>query len=196
MICEKYNCIFIHVPKTGGCSIEHVLDPNVKLDTYSMISRVLGNTELVDKHAKVEKYANSNQFKFAFVRNPWDWLVSYYKWMKLNRDLTTQDFKAWVKANPNPLPHSQHSYISVGGNVIVDFVGRFENLQEDFDKVCDKIGIPRKKLPHKNSSKYIKNAEGKWEVERKHYTEYYDDETKDIVSERYAKDIEYFGYKF
>jgi len=90
----------------------------------------------------------------------------------------------------------QYSYISVGGKVVVDFVGRFENLQEDFDKVCDKIGIPRKKLPHKNSSKYLKNAEGIWELERKHYTEYYDDETKDIVSERYAKDIEYFGYKF
>ena len=61
---------------------------------------------------------------------------------------------------------------------------RFENLQQDFDTFCDKVNIPRQVLPHKNKS------------EHKHYSEYYDNATRKLVEKMYAKDLEYFGYKF
>ena len=71
------------------------------------------------------------------------------------------------------------------GASIVDFVGRFENLQADFAAVCDRIGLHRTGLPHENRS------DG-----RKAYRDYYSEETRDIVARYFKRDIERFGYEF
>ena len=144
-----------------------------------------------------------NYFKFCFVRNPWDLMVSSYNWWirdpkgqprkrKIQNIIMQMSFGDFIKSEysnqVNEVKHlgmGQHySFTDDDGNILVDFIGRFENLQEDFNIVCDKIGIPRQQLPHANKTKH------------KHYTEYYDEETKQIVAEKYAKDIEYFNYKF
>ncbi len=66
----------------------------------------------------------------------------------------------------------------------IDFIGRFENLEEDFQYICEKIGLSNIKLPHENITRH------------KHYTKYYNNETREIVAEIYAKDIKNFGYNF
>ena len=70
------------------------------------------------------------------------------------------------------------------GNMIVDFVGRFENFQSEFNLMCDKWGVSRKRLPHKLKTK------------RESYQKYYTEETRDIIAELYKRDIEAFGYQF
>ena len=189
MISHKCKFIFIHINKTGGTSIEEIL---------KKLSRNLNvKHHFIQKYRKLAdaKHGFENYFKFTIVRNPWDRLLSNYFYKKLNYNNLIQDlsFKKWITNSCDGnysfeyslSRHTQLDWIvDENGEVVVDFIGKFENLQEDFDTICDKIGIPRQKLPHKNKSKH------------KHYTEYYDDETRAIVAEKYAKDIEYFGYKF
>ena len=205
MINHDYKFIFVHIPKSAGNSIK---------ETLGIPKFPGGHFRIRDRqYEKCQKY-----FKFAFVRNPWDRFVSAYSYLKhggigvnhlgynpdlqyfniVNKHDSFTDFiksKCWME-DTQETPHknrsnrpwlhfdSCHEYVIIDGQIGVDFIGKTENLQEDFNTICDKIGIPRQQLPHKNKSKH------------KHYTEYYNDETKEIVAKYYAKDIESFGYEF
>ena len=166
---------------------------------------VLQHLKACQLQEKIGDQVFNDYFKFTFVRNPFSKCLSEYFWEKtyLNESL---NFNDWVKFKLGDLINQsenniimmrqkhnleQYKFIyDTSDNCLVDFIGRFENLQEDFNIVCDKIGIPRQKLPHKNKTKHQNKSN------YKHYTEYYDDETRQIVAEKYARDIEYFGYKF
>jgi chondroitin 4-sulfotransferase 11 len=175
VINDKHKVIFIHVIKTGGISIATALDMKVKqchLSATKIKKKVGGDVW-------------NDYFKFSFVRNPFDKIISQYHYNRGKfgfEDCTFKEYvRAWSKGvKISSCPQFNSYYI----NEPLDFIGRFENLQHDFNIVCDKIGISQKQLPHKNKSKH------------KHYTEYYDDETRQIVAEKFAKDIEYFRYKF
>jgi len=202
MISEKYQATFIHIPKTGGSTISSVLSKHLFKFLPERIKEhkcnVLNPHEWTMKHSRIHELniQHQNFFCFAFVRNPWDLMVSSYNWWTQNVKLSerkdhgqllkTKGFESFIKTNSsyiNECYHGREGQLYWLGDK-ANFIGRFENLQNDFNIVCDKIGIPQQKLPHKNSTKH------------KHYTEYYDNETKSIVAEKYAKDIEYFGYKF
>tara|TARA_B100000287_G_scaffold246987_1_gene232165 strand:- start:204 stop:557 length:354 start_codon:yes stop_codon:yes gene_type:complete len=84
----------------------------------------------------------------------------------------------------NPHTHSQLKFIlGDNGKINMDFIGRYENLENDFKTVCDRIGIQRQ-LPHHKPTKH------------EHYSRYYDEETIDLVYKKYKEEIEYFDYKF
>jgi len=193
MISHKHKFIYTRVAKTASSTIVHLLQKSVEdLERLATDDWVHDKNHVPLWHLKKnipEKEFNL-YFKFGFVRNPWDRLVSAYhysvKWFAINdaQKLNLKkfdNFSSWLREMYTGFNKygSQWSYVRG-----CDFVGKTENLQEDFNIICDKIGIPQQHLPHKNKTNH------------KHYTEYYDDETREIVAEKYAKDIEYFGYEF
>ncbi|MFZ0488401.1 MAG: sulfotransferase family 2 domain-containing protein [Arenicellales bacterium] len=81
----------------------------------------------------------------------------------------------------------QHRFLSdSNGRLLVDYVGRYERLQDDFELICDRIGAPGRRLPMRNKSKY----------RGKRYVDYYTPETIALVRQHYARDIREFGYTF
>lgn len=137
-------------------------------------------------------------FKFAYVRNPWDKVVSHFHYrVQTNQTGLSEgniSFNEWVKrtyGNKDPAFYDkprffmpQLDWISdKSGSLIVDHVGRYENLDQDFSDVCRILEID-KKLPHVRRSSH------------KHYRDYYSDEAKEIIHNWFMKDIEMFGYQF
>lgn len=194
IISHKHKFIYIAIPKTGTTTIHNAfsnldddtlfierLNKNQKDKVNQFIYKHIEATDLEKQIENFDKY-----FKFTFVRNPYaravSWVYYYFRNNKIN--LHEHSFKELIFKCPDWIWTCQRKFIFEDNKNLMNFVGKIENLQEDFNVVCDKIKIPQQQLPHKNKSKH------------KSYTEYYDDETRQIVAEKYAKDIEYFGYKF
>jgi hypothetical protein len=205
MINREHKFIFIHIPKNAGEAISEALGikPSRNQHEFKFETCILDKHETITE-CMVLKKSIENYFRFSFVRNPWDRLVSMWSYSRKRniQPAASVSFEYYIKHQEAILAGAPERYLSNSqrkinvlypqyfyisdwwGNNVMDFVGRFENLQNDFDTICDKIGIPRRIIPQKNSSNH------------KHYTEYYNTETREIVAKKYAKDIEYFGYKF
>ena len=195
MISNIYQCIFIHVPKTAGESIETVLmgHPNWEKDDpkYEGLNLPQDSCQGEDKHYKISQWINHDKFesyfKFSIVRNPWASADSFYKYRK-KRDNFSHTFPEWVKCiNPKfwheflaPLP-----YLLLGDKIGVDFVGKFENLNKDWIYICERLYINTLDLPHKNNSGVSD-----------YYIDHYDQRSKDIVYQHLKRDIEHFNYSF
>jgi hypothetical protein len=210
MISDRHRFIYVHTPKSGGSSIEEVLLKNeIEIDDVNFQKKFwadnlsiklkkkffIGKTDqkFAPHHYTTEmlktEYPNKfkNYFKFTFVRNPWDKVVSEWLYFKKIDPEYNFAFKESINNKSywnKPYPFEEHTWSQVEFASECDYVGRFESLQKDFDTVCEMVGITKQKLPHRNKSKC------------KNYIDYYDDESKEMVAKKYAKDIEYFGYKF
>ena len=228
MLSHEYRCVFVHIPKTAGQSIEQFFLNLHKL-TWSQTDRdrllmrknqdpAKGPSRLA--HMTAEEYYQcghiseqtfNNYFSFAFVRNPWARLVSEYLHKKIDKEMSLKEFVLEGLPHPDPLCDKHRHIIPQSdfifddrGNQIVDFVGRFENLQRDFDHVCRQLGLEDSTLPHRNSSysprrlllRKIRHLFNSQQRVKKHYTEYYDEELFEIVADMYAEDIKRFNYQF
>ena len=128
--------------------------------------------------------------KFAFVRNPWDWQVSEYSYACQSRAhpqhdqvLGFGDFDTYIKHKCESDTRLQCSFIfDTAGERLVQHIGRFETLSDDFSRICNALGL-NETLPHVNASK-----------RKRDWRSYYTDTTYDLVRAAYGLDIETFGY--
>jgi hypothetical protein len=202
---HKNKYIFVHVPKTAGVSILSSVN-----EGGGMWDNVMGHTPISEIRKRHRKEYDE-YFKFAFVRNPWDRIVSAFHFLtnggrgneedqKRQKYLIKNyngDFKKFIKSLPlkkylvklntfYSLHFLEQTYwlCDERGNIDVDFVGKFENLKDDFKRVCKCGGIKSAELSRHNKSTH------------NHYTKYYDEEMINIISELYEKDISLFGYTY
>jgi hypothetical protein len=201
--------IFIHIPKTGGTSIESALCRYLLGAELSEISPrqakycLLPGPGFIHQHCKIREFLGkygprevNEFFQFAFVRNPWDLVASEIFYFQKERHpifhgLSFADsVRRLVSYRGQIWGHDfspQKSYlVDANGRLSNVFIGRFERLQSDFSVICEKLGFPDLKLPHLLQTDH----------ERPMYPELYDDTTRGLVAEHFQEDINEFGYSF
>ena len=163
---KKCNYVFIHINKTGGTSVGKAIGlPTKRHLTIKEVSEIIGFEKL------------DEAFKFTVVRNPWDKVVSHYKYrVKTNQTLMSEKpigFSEWVEKtygenkdsfyydNPRMFQPQVEWLKDASGNILVDKIIKFENLSTDFSELATILNI-EKELPHLNKTN------------RLNYQKYYD----------------------
>ena len=206
IISNLHHFIFVAIPKTGTHSVRQALREHMgpedveqvrlfvqkKLPVPELAELQHGHISLrqLRPHLSAEEF--SAYFKFAFVRNPFDRFVSYCAFMTRAEGQFERDPKGVMRrilSNPSAHRHilfqPQNSFVTgEDGELLADYVGRVEQMQQSYDEVCQMIGIPSRTLDKVNSSR------------RGHYRDYYDPELVDEVAKLYARDLELFGYEY
>ncbi len=216
LISYSHKFIFFHVAKVAGLSIRATLEeyaqepkkfkirrpPKMSGDRpnplYEMWESALIHAKAREARKELPAEVYNNFYKFAFVRNPWDWQISMYHFIlketshikyELVKSMGSfEEYLEWVASTKKPYAKGatklQREMITGDdGELIVDFVGRYETLAQDFHHVCQVLNIEAS-LPHSNRTVH------------RGYQSYYNERTKKIVEEHFKEDIELFGYTF
>ena len=188
MINSNYKFIFLHIPKTAGTSIEKVFGGcRAKHKTIRKMFRDLSRDQI------------DSYFRFTFIRNPYDRIVSLYNYLKAEVS-EFPEFDRWIEETVcvtmnerrnmnNARRHFATYHEWLGDKSMMDtfFIGRFENLQRDFDRVCDIIQHDKVTLPHELKYKCSN---------KRHYSTYYTDHTRDLITTKYQQDLDTFNYSY
>lgn len=216
MIVNECKCIFIHIPKTAGISLTHtIISHVVGYDTSGEIGHLSNDLKYkfslrnAQKHKQAKYYVPTDiskkqwdeYYKFAFVRNPWDRVVSEFHWRQerpSEKHKPPRNFKNFItyckfriESSPKAKRdiywthgQTQKSYVTNNkGMIILDDIFHFEKINEAIKVLQTKLDIPLK-LKRYNTSKHH------------HYRDYYNDTTKKMVFDLYKEDIELFDYEF
>ncbi|QIK76683.1 sulfotransferase family 2 domain-containing protein [Nocardioides piscis] len=208
LISDERRMLFVHIPKTGGASIEQLLREACP------DARTVGK----QRHARLRRILTQHpelgdHWSFGFVRNPWARMVSWYSMIETwdrrwgpasgrpqdrqwgsTRDgnplwravAEYADFEEFVLRGTSELERlamPQLDYL-VAGDRRADFIGRTESLGDDMAHVQRTLGLPVTPIPRRNTTSHGS------------YRDYYSPEARDRIGEVYARDIAEFGYDF
>ena len=197
MISFQKRFLFVHIPKTGGNSIQSVL---ARYSEDELVRQRPGQDGIerfgirsqynLHKHARLIEYRDAlsdrfdELFKFTCVRNPWERMLSLYFTPGQGRKWDRRAFEKMLRKTP-----SAADYLRLSGDDIDPFknvnrILRFENLATEFASLCRDIQVTPVPLPHYNRS------------EREKYVKYYDADLRDWVAELFGEEIARFGYRF
>lgn len=212
IISHSKKFIFIHIQKNAGTSITRYLDKHL---TYRDI--VVGGTEFgeniqpffrkkyhINKHSYSKKIKAltgdevwNDYFSFSFVRNPWSRMVSLYTWCRKKKHkydicqeaINSGSFSEFIRGECfSKLPQQLDYFTDYNGEMIVNFVGKQESIQDDFEYICNKISVP--------SPDMLKNKWNQSNPEQDYRKYYTSDQDIEIVAKKFALDIDTFDYQF
>jgi len=205
IISGLHKFIFVAIPKTGTHAVRQSLRAHMGPADIEQVGLFVqkkfpiaplaqighGHITLQQLQPYMQPGEFAGFFKFAFVRNPFDRYVSYCAFVTRDQghcDRAPQVVMRHFLTNPpnhHILFQPQHSFVTdPAGELMTDYVGRVEQMQQSYDEICERIGIPKASLEKVNASK------------REDYRRYYDQPLIDGVAKLYARDLEYFGYEF
>jgi len=173
MISHQHSAIFIHVPKVAGQSVEHMFLSQLGLgweDRSALLLRRKSTTEKGPErlaHLTAQQYVGLGYidqqkfdayYKFSLVRDPYQRSLSCYHFLGYSRIMSFEAFATRVlpkKLRQNEFFFKpQYDYLyDQSGQLLVDFVGKLENLTHDIEVIKEQCGIPNAVLPHTNKEK-------------------------------------------
>lgn len=213
MLSIRKRFLFVHVPKTGGNSIQSILRAHSE-DSIVAVARhqdgierfeVRNSSLSLGKHAMLSQYKAGlsakvfgGLLKLATLRNPWERMVSLYftpgrgvaEWSRpaflalVDQAHTLRNYIVAGTSSNVPAGPTPHPSGDISLDRSIDLLMRFESLEEDFRVACRRMGIRHRPLPHVNRSR------------RSHYSRYYDRELRRIVGAKFAEEVEYGGCEF
>ena len=196
LVSDSHKFILFHYPKTGGSSMTemlgpyltpHIRMPAVKFMGWQSIhhydsvqhSRITDCIYAAENQAGVPRFPKEYS-KASFVRNPYSLVVSAWDGKMSFQDFVTKELstrKAFISQ------WTQHQYLSNDrGNILVDFIGRYEHLEIDWQKFCYFTRLPKLKLSNLNTS------------DKGDYRQYYNEQTYRIVNKIFKNDFNFFKY--
>ena len=187
------NIIFKHIPRTAGNSLKEILPEKVLFLGHDYYNPNY-------KHLLFHLINIKHKFVFAFIRNPYDRVVSAFHYLNAggNNPFDVADRDKYIKQYDgnfdnfvkNAFPGityqihfmPQYTWIYLYKQCLCDYVGKLETIENDLRNIGNIINYDFPELPCRNGSR------------RGHYENYYTEETKEIIYKYYEKDFRLFGY--